>query len=76
MKTTTEYLNDNDINWVGVSVKNKKPYYSDTYKNVYVKQLTEDTECLELIEKYVEKKYKKEKQIIIWKRPVRHKNLC
>ncbi len=56
MKTTTEYLNDNDINWVGVSVKNKKPYYSDTYKNVYVKQLTEDTECLELIEKYVEKK--------------------
>jgi len=56
MKTTTEYLNENDINWVAVSVVNKKPTYTDTYKNVYVKQLIEDTECLELIEKYVEKK--------------------
>jgi len=62
METTTEYLNENNINWVAVSVKNKKPYYSDTYNNVYVKQLTEDNECLELIEKYVEKKIQEGKE--------------
>jgi phage/plasmid-associated DNA primase len=56
MKSTTEYLNENDINWIAVSVVNKKPTYTDTYKNVYVKQITEDIECLEIIEKYVEKK--------------------
>lgn len=64
MKTTTEYLNENDINWVAVSVVNKKPTYTDTYKNVYVKQLIEDTECLELIEKQVEKKLQEQKILI------------
>jgi phage/plasmid-associated DNA primase len=56
MKTTTEYLNDNDINWVGVPVINKKFVYSDTYTNVYLKQILEDNECLKLVEEYVEKK--------------------
>ena len=64
MKTTTEYLNENDINWVAVSVVNKKPTYTDTYKNVYVKQLIEDTECLELIEKQIEKKLQEQKILI------------
>ena len=64
MKTTTEYLNENDINWVAVSVVNKKPTYTDTYKNVYVKQLIEDTECLELIEKQIEIKLEEQKILI------------
>mgnify|MGYP003640710876 FL=1 len=59
MKTTTEYLNDNDINWVGVPIVNKKINFSDTYKYVYVKQLMADTECLEIIEKWVESQLEK-----------------
>ena len=50
MLNTIKYLNDNEINWFPVSIKDKKPNFGDTYKNIFVKKLTEDADCLEELE--------------------------
>ena len=56
MLNTIKYLNDNEINWFPVSIKDKKPNFGDTYKNIFVKKLTEDADCLEELENRMEEK--------------------
>ena len=56
MKNTILYLNKNNIDWFPISIQNKKPHYSENYKNIYCKKIFEDTDCLELVNEYVDKK--------------------
>ncbi len=64
METTTTYLNEKNINWVAVCIKDKKPHFGNTFKNNYVKQLIEDKECFELIQTSLEKKLEEYNKLI------------
>ena len=44
MKETTNYLNKNNIDWFSISIQNKKPYYSEVFKNIYCEKIFEDIE--------------------------------
>ena len=61
MKSTTDYLNKNNIEWIPICLQNKKPYYSQVFKNIYCEKIFEDTDCLELVNNYVNKKMDEQK---------------
>ena len=62
MKDSIKYLNKNNIDWFPISIQNKKPNYSEVYKNIYCKKIYEDIDCLELVNEYANKKMLEQKE--------------